>query len=176
MRFLGSVVLIASITAALTSCAAYDDVLTRQILAQKDALGTALSAINDTTSDQFASQVRTNTSTLSSVFWDGKSDPANLGLREGALIVWDVSHIQSEVSFSAMIGSGERDTESDPLYEGPEPYFGASSIYTCFNVRAEVPSMPNHDNLSYNERACPKDLIEPLASGSVEVSVFDFSG
>lgn len=174
-----SAALLAAVVMALvlTSCAGFDDVLVRQVFAYKDPLIAELTSIEGTTAEDYAASIRSENNPLPATFWDGRSDPKELNLAGGGAVVWDVSNSPTGITLSAIISSGPRDAQSDPLSREDGPYFGAPSVYTCFTATASVPSKPAYGNgFAYEELDCPRDLTDSLGPGSLFVSILEFSG
>lgn len=149
-----------------------DDVLWRQIAAFKDPLGAALRTTVGTERSTFVASLKSDTM-LPGRYWNGISSPADLNLDEGGSVYFDLQEDPKEVKFDVLISSGARNPAADPLADS-KPYWGPSSIYTCFVVTIQFGGRTD-TGFTFDDAACESKLVATLGEAT-SYPVDDFSG
>ncbi len=161
---------------ALAGCAAqqYDPAIARRIIAEKDALMTALDASTGAGRAAFLEDVRTASGQLPGRYWDGAADPAELGLAEGGTALYDLEEGGDEAAFSVLISSGPR--------QDPEGEDGRAPVYTCFRIEVAFADgalkVWRRDGSTSEDpgRFCSPELVGTLGEGAEAAPVVDFDG
>lgn len=168
--------MLAVVLISIVGCApaTYDGVLWRQVAAFKDPLGNALNSATGTERSSFVEGLRSDGAALPGHYWDGISDPANLGLDSGGLVFSNIREGASDVKFNALISSGLRNSAADPFADS-KPYTGPSAIYTCFTVAVE--STPRAvTSWTYVNGDCESKLVATLSDEARFYPVTEFNG
>lgn len=163
----GAMVLVGLIS--LVGCASedYDGVLWRQVAAYKDPFGRTLVSAVGTEREVFVDSMKDQ-------FWDGSSDPGNLSVERGGVVLFDLQEEPDDVTFAVLISSGPRNAAADPLADSG-PYAGPFSIYTCFAVTVDFDA-GIASGWTRDDHECDSRLVATLGDGARFVPVIEFDG
>lgn len=162
------------VTLALSGCATaeVDPVLWRQMAHHRDPLGETFRSVLYVPSDEFETRYA---ELIPGRWWDGRSDPADLGLESGGLLYFDFVGGDAP-SFGMVIHSGPRDAEADPFVDADTPYVGPDAVYTCAGVAFESSTEGRLSAYDIDERPCPEE-IDAMLDGAAEYRpLADFAG
>lgn len=170
----GALLVFSGITLSLTGChteyigyaSGIDGTLWRQIASFEDPLSRSL----------YQPSVNESLGYLDSLpgdRWSGSAaSTSDLNLRDGGVVLYDISSTDSAAEVSVFIGSGPRPdvlTDEGHLYNGP------SQVFTCYRMeatfsRGEAPSV---GRVTLND--CPAALVELMPEDAAFASgeVFD---
>ncbi|MFC9559604.1 hypothetical protein [Agromyces sp. NPDC056965] len=168
------ILLLAALPILLTGCRAeyhghdsgIDGVLWRQIAAFEDPLSSGFYRPS-------AGDPAAYLAGLEVQRWDGLDASApGLDLRNGGVVLYDVSSTDSAAEFSVFITSGPR---ADVVTDEGGKYTGPSTVYTCYGMETEFRSreQPSADRIIFDD--CPPALVELLPEDAAFASgeVFD---
>ena len=170
----GALVVVAGIALLLTGCqteyrgpdSGIDGTLWRQITSFEDPLSRSL----------FQPSVNGPVDYLDSLpgeRWSGSvASTFDLDLREGGVVLYDISSSDSAAELSVFIASGPR---PDVPTDGGRDYNGPSQVFTCYQVEADFsPGVAaSVGRVTFDD--CPAALVELMPDGAVFASgeVFD---
>lgn len=161
---------------SLVGCAQrpHDGVLWRQVAAFTDPLGKALNDAIGTERSAFVTSLNDDSGTLPGRYWSGVSNPANLSLDSGGLVLFDSQDNSSAVMFDVLISSGPRNPDADPLADS-SAYSGPSAVYTCFVVTVEFDTQ-TVTGWTYDDGKCTPRLVETLGNSATPYPIGEFAG
>lgn len=173
-RTWGVPVACAGIALALTGCQAgyrghdsgIDGTLWRQIASVEDPLSRSLYQPQ-------ANEPHGYLDSLPGERWSGSAASASdLGLREGGVVLYDISATDAAAKLSVFIASGPR--PDVPTDEGHH-YTGPSHVFTCYRVQADFPpdAAPSAGRVTLDD--CPAALVDRMPEDAAFASgeVFD---
>ena len=117
--------------------------------------------------DRGAAEILTD---VTGAAWDRAAEPVP-DIREGAMVLYDVSTTASTADFSVFISSGPR--PDVPRDEGG-PFIGPSEVYTCYALHVDVRTGRSHVGRTLFSK-CPTELVDQLPDDAAFASgeVFD---
>lgn len=173
-RMWGAVVVVAGLALALTGCqteyrghgSEIDGTLWRQIASFEDPLSRSLyqPSVNDPVD---------YLDLLPGKRWSGSvAETFDLDLREGGVVLYDMSSSDSVAELSVFIASGPR---PDIPTDGGRDYTGPSQVFTCYQVEAAFSTGVAASVGRVTFDGCPAVLVELLPDGAAFASgeVFD---
>jgi len=170
----GALVVVSGIALSLTGCqteyrghdSGIDGTLWRQIASFEDPLSRSLyqPSVNDPV-DYLDS--------LPGERWSGSvASTFDLDLREGGVVLYDISSSDSAAELSVFIASGPR---PEVPTDGGRDYNGPSQVFTCYQVEAafSLGVAASVGRVTFDD--CPAALVELMPDGAVFASgeVFD---
>lgn len=141
-----------------------DGVLARQVASFEDPLSRDLYGSH-------ASSPGPYLAALDGARWSGSAaSAAELGLARGGVVLYDEASAESAAEVSVFIASGPR---PDVPTDAGGPYYGPSTVYTCYRVRAEFGQETTEERTEFD--ACPAALVKQLPADAAFASgeVFD---
>lgn len=141
-----------------------DGVLWRQIAALEDPFSEHLFS---------ARSLDSYVDDLGATIWDGTSDADDLGIDEGALIVYNVEQDQADIALDVFISSGPRPNVPD---DDGATYTGPGSVFTCYRVSLDFSENlkdPTFNRTEFDH--CPAALVAEMRDDAAFAygSVFD---
>ena len=152
---------LAALPILLTGCSAeyhghdsgIDGVLWRQIASFEDPLSLGL---YQPSADEPAAYL----DALEVLRWDGSAtSAAGLDLRNGGVVIHNVSSTDSAAQLSVFIASGPR---PDVVTDEGRKYTGPSTVFTCYGIETEFQQRvePSVSRIIFDD--CPSTLVELL--------------
>ena len=137
----------------------------RAMWAHKDPFTRAVFGIGLKPRDEFLQGLRSTDGTFPSVYWDGTRDPAELGLDDGGVVVYNLVEQDASATLEVLITTGSA--------AHPE-------TYTCFGVTLDIARGYIADANSAvddePEPHCAPEIVETLGSDAQLYPMGTFTG
>lgn len=137
----------------------------RAMWAHKDPFTRAVFGVGLKPRDEFLQSLRSSDGTFPSVYWDGTSDPTELGLGDGGVVVYDLVERETSATLEVLITTGSA--------AHPE-------TYTCFAVALDIARDHIVDaNSTVDDHPathCAPEIVETLGSDAQLYPVETFAG
>lgn len=164
-----------ALSLVLTGCASdeVDPVLWRQVAHYKDPLNETFRSVLGVPAAEFEER---HAELIPGRWWDGVSDPGDLGLEAGGIVYFDFVG-GATPSFGIVIHSGPRDADADPFITDPDrPYFGPDAVYTCEGIEFESSMSGTLTAYGADELPCPDEIANLLDGAAEYRPLIDFAG
>lgn len=104
--------------------------------------------------------------------WSGTAAAAaDLDLRNGGVVLYEISSTESMAEFSVFIASGPR---PEVATDDGRQYSGPSAVFTCFGVRADPGPDLEVERTEFDE--CPAALVAQLPDDAAFAGIEVFDG